>query len=167
MAKTITLNESASMLKEIKKGAVFILPTDVSYCVACNALLPSAVEKVKALCPSESFVIAPSKKWIEQNFSVKKAFLDRLPGPFTYILKPKKGVKQFGASAGVRLLKSPVMKGLEKVDAPLFCAGSASVLKKLPLDKADFAIDAGVIACAPPTVIDFTGRFPLIVKKQA
>ncbi len=169
MARKISLEEAvrADIIKAIKKGAVFAMPTDVSYCIACNALLPSSVERLKAICSSDTLVIAPSKKWIEKSFNIKKAFLDRLPGSFTYILKPKKGVKEFGASVGVRLFEHPVMRAVEKANVPLICAGSAANVKNLPLDMLDFAIDAGVIAGIPLTVIDFTGKFPLIVKKQA
>lgn len=167
MARRIPVEDAASVLKEIKKGAVFAMPAGAAYCVACNALLPSAVERLKSVCSSEALVIAPSKKWIEKNFNLKKAFLDKLPGPFTYILKPKKGVKGFSSPVGVRLFEHPVIKAVEKANIPLLCAGSAANLKKLPLDMVDFAIDAGLNAGTPPTIIDFTGKFPLIVKKQA
>ncbi|MBU2637701.1 MAG: Sua5/YciO/YrdC/YwlC family protein [Nanoarchaeota archaeon] len=180
MARKIHVEDAAKadIIKAIKKGAVFVMPIDTAYCIACNALLPSAVETLRAVrsevesvseqrlqaaCSSGVFVIAPSKKWIEKNFNVKKAFLDKLPGPFTYVLNPKRGVKGFSSAIGVRLFEHPVLKAVEKANVPLLCAEVQ--MKKLPIGMVDFAIDAGVIAGAPSAVIDFTGKFPLIVKR--
>ncbi|HII15071.1 MAG TPA: L-threonylcarbamoyladenylate synthase [Nanoarchaeota archaeon] len=181
MAKTLPVEDAggADVVKAVKKGALVIIPTDTVYCIACNALLPEAVERLNAAKRPDALlsVVAPSKKWIDANFNVKKAFLDKLPGPFTYVLKPKKEAKGFSSAIGVRLFEHPVMKAFEKAKLPLVCASvnisgtapAVDVKKISPMvtEKADFIIDAGTLANNPSTVIDFTGKVPLIVKRQA
>lgn len=180
MARTLSVEDAgkADVIKAIRKGALVIMPTDTVYCIACNALLPEAVEKLNAVKKADAslFVIAPSRKWIDSNFNVKKAFLDKLPGPFTYVLKPKKDAKGFSSNVGVRLFHHSVMAIFEKAKMPLLCSSvnfsgampAVDVKRISPLmtAKADLVIDAGTLANNPSTVLDLTGKLPLIVKRQ-
>ena len=83
--------------KAIKSGAVIIYPTDTVYGIGCNAKLKESVKRVREL--KKQFdrpfsVIAPSIEWIEKNLESKKEVRDKLPGPYTFILKIKQAPQQ-------------------------------------------------------------------------
>lgn len=175
---TIPLKEAEKAVKLIKKGAVFIYPSDTRYCLGCNALDSGAMQKLSSIKQELSLtVVAPSKKWIMANFNVKKAFLDKLPGPFTYILKAKKAVigQSLSGTMGVILMENHFMKIISKANVPVICA-NVNIAGNLPAvdiskiapaitDKVDFIIDAGIIEIKPSTTIDFTGKIPSIVRR--
>jgi L-threonylcarbamoyladenylate synthase len=100
------LNQDEVKLKKevlsarIRRGHVFIHPTDTIYGIGCSALDENAVQKVRDIknrVPEKPFsVIAPSKDWIRENCEIDEEgekWLSKLPGPYTLILKLKKGAK--------------------------------------------------------------------------
>ncbi len=100
--------------KKIEEGTIFIHPTDTIYGISCNALDEKAVKKIREIKerPETPFSIwAPSIKWIKKNCLINKEverWLDKLPGPYTLILKlkNKKTVAEnvsFSDSLGVRI----------------------------------------------------------------
>jgi len=103
------------ILDKIKKGAVFIYPTDTIYGIGCNALDSKAVEKIRLLkgrSEAPFSVWVPSKEWIENTCVVDakvKESITLLPGPYTLIvhLKNKKAIAKNvvpkGDTLGVRI----------------------------------------------------------------
>lgn len=83
------------ILESIELGQIFIHPTDTIYGLGCNALDSSCVSKLRNIKgrPNTPFsVIVPSKEWIFKNCEVDKnaeKWIDKLPGPYTLILKLK------------------------------------------------------------------------------
>lgn len=84
------------LIKRIREGELLIHPTDTIYGIGCNAANKEAVKKLREIKqrPEEKplSVIAPSKEWIRQNCMVDEeveSWLDKLPGPYTLILKLK------------------------------------------------------------------------------
>ncbi len=97
------LNSKRKFFKKMVES-VFVYPTDSIYGVGCDATNPVLVDKVRKLKKSnlQPFsVIAPSKKWVEENCVVskeQKKYFDSLgskilindkPHCFTLILKLK------------------------------------------------------------------------------
>lgn len=98
--QVITPTETRLRKEEIKemilRGDVFIHPTDTIYGLGCDATNPKAVQKIREMKkrPETPFsIIAPSKEWIEEHCVISKdakGWLNKLPGPYTFILKTKK-----------------------------------------------------------------------------
>ncbi|HIG97952.1 TPA: threonylcarbamoyl-AMP synthase [Candidatus Woesearchaeota archaeon] len=90
------LLEKVRYLKLISQGSVFIHPTDTIYGIGCDATNEAAVRRVRDAKQRNSMpfsVIAPSKRWVYDNCEVSaegEKWLDRLPGPYTLILRLKK-----------------------------------------------------------------------------
>ena len=85
----------ASYLRRIRQGAVFIHPTDTIYGIGCDATNEVAVQRIRTIKQRVAMpfsVIAPSKRWIFENCAVSlegEKWLDRLPGPYTLVLRLK------------------------------------------------------------------------------
>ncbi len=84
------------IMARIKKGAVFIHPTDTIYGLSCNALNKKAVQRIRKIKerPTSPFSVwVDSPKWIKENCLINKKdekWLAELPGPYTIIANLKK-----------------------------------------------------------------------------
>ncbi len=82
-------------IESIRKGKLFIYPTDTVYGLGCNALLASAVKKLREIKNRDArpfSVIVPSKEWIIQNCEMNdfaKRWFNKLPGKYTLLMKLK------------------------------------------------------------------------------
>ena len=87
--------EKIPIIESIIDGAVFIYPTDTIYGIGCNAKISKSVRRIRQLksrTTSPFSVIAPSVDWIKENCIISKEaeeWVDKLPGPYTLILKLK------------------------------------------------------------------------------
>jgi len=96
LAKEEINAEKNALIESILDGAVFIYPTDTIYGLGCNALKSEAVNKIRNLkerTKNPFSVIAPSKQWIYNNCILSEEateWVEKLPGPYTLILKIKK-----------------------------------------------------------------------------
>ena len=94
----------------IENNPVFIYPTDTIYGIGCNASNKEAVEKIRDIKQRKTSpfsVIVPSKEWIDENCVVNdnaRDWIKRLPGPYTLILKVKKGYVAENISPGLDTL---------------------------------------------------------------
>ncbi|MBW2989296.1 threonylcarbamoyl-AMP synthase [Candidatus Woesearchaeota archaeon] len=117
------------ILEVIENGTIFIHPTDTIYGIGCNAMDKGAVAKVRDIKgrPTSPFsIIAPSKEWIRKNCVIKKKdeeWLEKLPGPYTLILKKKDGVAENVApgldSIGIRMPDHWFSKIIEELGIPI------------------------------------------------
>ncbi len=172
----------ANIIKRIHFGEVFIYPTDTIYGIGCDATNEGAAKSIRVI--KQRFdkpfsVIAPSKQWISKNFIVSKSFVDKLPGPFTYILKTKKKNLvapnvAHGETIGVRIPNHEFIETIQKSKKP-FVTTSVNTAgeipcndpKKIPreiLDSVDVLIDAGKLDNKPSIILDFTEELPKIVR---
>ncbi|MBU0536187.1 MAG: threonylcarbamoyl-AMP synthase [Nanoarchaeota archaeon] len=181
--------EKMRFFEAIVKGVIFIYPTDTIYGIGCDATNSDAVKKIRDLKkrPKNPFsVIAPSREWIEENCIVEgnaKDWLDKLPGPYTLILRLKnKGsvapevipdtdcigvrIPNHWFSAVVRMLDTPI------VTTSVNEAGKRFMTSIEDMDPdmqpfIDFMIDEGEKQGRPSDVIHLTGEDVLIRDRQS
>ncbi len=160
---------NSELIERIRKGALFIFPTDAGYCIGCNALRQIPLKRLKELKFGRIELLTPSKEWLKKNFIIKKAYLEILPGPFVYILKPRPSTKLKGFDEfRVRMPSHPFMKIIADAKVPVAFAEIIPVtdLKKLPHNvaaSADLVIDLGILEKSLVTTIDLRGKLPKVV----
>lgn len=167
--------EKSEIIKEIKKGSIFVYPTDTVYGLGCNAYNENSVGKILKIKKSKQplSVITPSKKWISNNCIVSKEIIDKyFPGPFTLILKKRKECKvplivSNGKNIlGVRIPKHEFTEIIKEADIPFITTsanlhgnGTPKSFEEIPkeiLNKADFIIKNGKMSGKPSRIIDLT-----------
>ncbi len=90
-----TLSKKEIVIEEMKKGKIFIYPTDTVYGLGCNALLSDSIKKLRNIKNRDArpfSIIAPNKEWIIKNCEVEefaKKWLNKIPGKYTLIMKLK------------------------------------------------------------------------------
>ncbi|MBI4448176.1 threonylcarbamoyl-AMP synthase [Candidatus Woesearchaeota archaeon] len=186
MAETVQFQQLKQLIltKSIKEGKIIIYPTDTIYGLGCDATNQEAIKKIREIKQRSTqplSIIAPSKEWISKHFKIKKAYIDKLPGPFTYILNPKKNsplpkeVNPETGKIGIRIPNHPITKMIQKANKPFITtsvnisgekpATSIGEIDKKILNKVDLIIDAGTIDNKPSTIIDLTEKIPKIIRK--
>jgi len=171
---------------KIKEGYVFIHPTDTIYGVGCNALDSNAVKKIREIKGKYEHpfsVIAPSKEWIKQNCIVTKEaeqWLDKLPGPYTLILKLKTEciapeVNPKSNSLGVRIPDHWFSQLVEAIGVPIVTT-SANYTGKCPMtsldnlnheikNTVDFTIYEGEKKGKPSNIIHLEGEETKVIER--
>ncbi len=150
--------------KNVLEEKVFVYPTDTIYGLGCDATNFKAVNKIRNLKNRDKnpfSIAAPDKEWIKENCFAKS--LDRLPGPYTLILKKRKDCVadnvSFNNTLGVRIPDNWFKDVVKELKIPIV---STSVnltgekpmreLKDLKL-KVDFIIYEGKLNNNPSTII--------------
>ena len=187
MPKIIKLSQvkEKEIIKAIKDGKIIIYPTDTLYGLGCDALNTESVLKlrfIKQRIMDKPFsIIAQSKQWIYKNFDVNKAYIGRLPGPFTFLLRTKKEkivsnhvTKNINVLA-VRIPNHPFTKIIQKAKTPFITTSvnlsgkkPATDINKIPKKIAKHVgiiIDAGKLDNGPSTIIDLTGNIARIMPR--
>jgi tRNA threonylcarbamoyl adenosine modification protein (Sua5/YciO/YrdC/YwlC family) len=172
------------VVKRIKQGVLFIYPTDTVYGLGCNALKQGSVQLIKEIKYRDEkpfSIIAPNKQWIYKNLEVtNKRFIQKLPGPYTYVLKIKKravarNVNPKLDTLGIRMPDHPFTELVKKSGVPFITTSvnypgkkPARNIKDIPkkiLNKVDIILDDGFLHNYPSTIIDLTGEMPRIIKR--
>jgi len=174
------------IIDSIKKGFIFIYPTDTIYGIGCDATNESAVLKLRMLkerYDKPLLVVAPSKKWIYENCIVQKKFekyIEKLPGAFTFILKLKnkncinKYVNIDSDDLGIRIPKHMITKVIQESKKPFITTSVnisgkefAKKIQDIPekIKKECIIIDAGFLDGKPSSLIDLTGNMPKILNR--
>jgi len=131
LTKEEFLMERLFLFKKIIHDAVFIHPTDTIYGIGCNAESEEAVKKVRKIKQRQDnpfSVIAPSKEWIKENCEADakaEEWIDKLPGPYTLILKLKnkeciaKSVNLGLDTLGIRIPEHWISEVIEEFGKPI------------------------------------------------
>ena len=181
------LNRGA-VYKEIKKGAVFIHPTDTIYGIGCDATNNEAVIRVREMkgrYTKPFLVMAPSKEWVRKNCDVPKAaeiWLGKWPGSHTLILKLEnkgciaKEVNSGEATIGIRMPDHWFRQAAMELDIPIVTTSANRVGEDFmtsvdDLDpqikaKVDFIVYEGEKRGHPSTLMDFTKEKPQIKERR-
>jgi tRNA threonylcarbamoyl adenosine modification protein (Sua5/YciO/YrdC/YwlC family) len=184
MTKIIKMNElkERELLKYIQEGKIIIYPTDTIYGIGCDAKNTAAVQKIREIknrTDKPFSIIAPSRQWIYENFEIKnKNYVEKLPGPYTFILQTKKqGIISHHASngnvIGVRIPNHKITALIQKAKTPFITTsitseGPINDIRKIPgrvLKHVDLVVDDGPLNNQASVLIDMTGDIPRIVKR--
>ncbi len=171
-------SHSKELNSKIKKGAVFIAPTDTIYGLHCNAILDDSVSKIRKIKQrpdSPLSVWIPSISWAKKNCLLSlgaEEWLRRLPGPYTLILplREKKAVAKTVSpqqkSLGIRLPKHWFSKIVAELNIPLVTTSANKTnqpfmtsLENLDPEIAaevDFIIYEGAKEARPSKIVDLT-----------
>ena len=164
--------DEEEIIKKIKQGKVFVYPTDTVYGLGCDALNDGAVKRIRDIKKSKKpFSVIASKEWIIKNCEIKKEFLDKLPGPYTFIVKMKKQCVSKEVSEGtlgVRIPDCDFTKIILRSRRP-FVSTSVNLtsepflvdiknLDKEIKEKVDVIVDAGKLENKPSRVIGLGGE---------
>jgi len=117
LTKTEVLENKIEILEAMKKGKIFVYPTDTIYGIGTNAKLEASVKKIRDIKDRDSkpfSVIVKDKDFILENCEVNEKLekaLELLPGPYTFFLNLKNSQvvatevnpSENNASLGVRL----------------------------------------------------------------
>jgi len=178
--KNDLLSDFEKYSKLIESGAIFIYPTDTVYGVGCDARNETGVMKIKQMKQRYKplSVIAPSKKWVEDNFVIlekHKHWLDKLPGKYTLVLEAKNDVLPItvsgGKKIGIRIPNHWISGFVERLGFPVITT-SVNIAGIEPLTNAeqlgetnydtfkdaDFFVDEGRINGSRSAVVDLTGE---------
>lgn len=180
------------MVKLLEEGGVIIYPTDTVYGIGCDITNKNAVERVarlRGLDPGKalfSFIcqdISQVTDYSAQiNNDVFRLMKSHLPGPFTFILKANsktpKILKNRKETIGVRIIDNNIIDALVRgLGRPILTASLKNddeVMEYFtdPIDihddfgkLVDAVIDGGIGGNEPSTIIDCTGREPILQRQ--
>ena len=189
--KEQALEKKAEIVERIKKGEVFIYPTDTIYGLGCDAKNKSSVERIKQIKGRDNKplpILVPSKDWIRNNLIVDdyiEDWLKKLPGPYTFILESENTIESAqvidnvapGSDwLGVRMIESFFQDFVTELGVPVVTtsvniSGNEPIkdIAKLPLEikeKVDFIINDRVLDNPPSTLVDFHTHEPKIIRRN-
>ncbi|MCK4550554.1 MAG: threonylcarbamoyl-AMP synthase [Candidatus Aenigmarchaeota archaeon] len=165
------------------KTKIIVYPTDTVYGIGCNAEDTALVNRVYRIKKRKRdmpiSVIAPSKKWILDNFVCKKEDIDKyLPGAYTLVVRKKDpqflNAVSCGDSVGIRMIRHKFQDVVSLANIP-FVTTSANISGKetpksfLDIDielknNADIVVDEGALKGKPSKIIDIAGSFKKILR---
>ncbi|MEM8583518.1 MAG: L-threonylcarbamoyladenylate synthase [Bacteroidota bacterium] len=180
------------MVALLEEGGIIIYPTDTVYGIGCDITNKNAVERVarlRGLDPGKalfSFIcqdISQVTDYSAQiNNDVFRLMKSHLPGPFTFILKANnrtpKILKNRKETIGVRIIDNNIIDALVRgLGRPILTASlknddEITEYFTDPVDihedygkRVDAVIDGGIGGSEPSTIIDCTGREPVLQRQ--
>lgn len=181
-------NFSKYITDALRSGSVGVIPTDTIYGVVGSAAEKKTVErvyKIRRRGPKKPFIILIHSAVALKEFGIKldkyhRQFLkEAWPGPISVVLpvtdKRFAYLHRGGKSLAFRVPADPALRAMLAKTGPLV-APSANTEGSRPATtiqeaqkyfgpNVEFYMDAGRIAGKPSTLIDFTGKQPVILRK--
>ena len=176
-------------VEALRDGEIIAYPTDTCYGLGCDLFNKKAIDRlyqIKGMPKSHplSFVcrdIASIAKYAMLHNYEYGIVKDYLPGPYCFILNATREVPRIVQSArkhvGIRVPNHPVALALvEELGGPII-SSTAARAEAVPevdpreLDQAfpglALVLDGGPGGISPTTVVDLTGKTPVIVRVGA
>lgn len=174
--------------RDLQNGQIMIMPTDTLYAIACDALLPKAIERIcrlKGINPEKTNLsiicsdISMTAEYARFDNYAFKLLRDNTPGPFTFLFKsastlPKafKGRK----NVGIRIPDNQLCHDIvDRLGHPLLTtsieysdtdyAVNPELIAETYSDRVDFMLKGDDGSTEPSTIIDCTGREPEIIRQ--
>lgn len=167
-----------AFFRDMEEGAIFIHPTDTIYGIGGNATSPSVVKEIREIKQRKTqpfSVIAPSKEWIRKNCVISRQaeeWLEKLPGPYTLILKLKNkscvaeevapGLNTLGVripnhwfSGAVREMGLPIVTTSANIEGSDFMTSLENLDPEIKKGM-DFIIYEGGKGVKPSKIVDLT-----------
>lgn len=179
-AEDSIVKHAAEVLKE---GKLIIYPTDTVYGIGADATNPLAVKAVHELKqrlreqPISVLVsdLAMLKKWAVMSPKQEKYIKERLPGAWTFVLKPKKKLPVSAGSVGFRI-PDHWCRGIAKALGKPVTSTSANMhgsptphstfeLKQLFGERIALYIDGGKLTGTPSQVVNMTVEPPQVIRE--
>lgn len=176
--------------EELKKGAVYIFPTDTVYALISDPSSREGVEKLYNLkkMPKNkplSYLcrdIAQASELVEHFPNTAYKTMKRLtPGPFVFILKANRNVSRFNLSSskekeiGIRIPDHIYLSELLKIHESALISTSVITedeyitdidsLEDLYGKKVSGIIDGGIVKVEMATILDFTNDDMVVVRE--
>lgn len=158
----------------LEKGELIVYPTDTVYGIGADATSKEAVKKVfdakeRPLSMPISVLVSDFemlKKYAEIDDDQMKILDENLPGPFTFILKPKLPLHVSGSNVGFRIPNHWCTNIVKKFGKPITTTSANKHKSLTPTnlenvkeelgDSISVYIDDGILDAKPSKVIDLT-----------
>jgi len=175
-------------LAVLEAGGIVAYPTDTYFAIGCDFAQKKGVERMAALKRRDErkpFTIlcvdlAEAAKYaIVDNEAYR--FIKRLtPGPFTFVLPATKIVPRYALTkqrqVGIRLPDAPIATALGlALGRPLATTSASLPEMEIPIDAGevqdqlgtmiDLILDGGATLNEPSTVVDLTGKVPVVLRE--
>ncbi len=186
ISKKEFLEQESFFIKEFLEKKIFIYPTDTIYGIGgiIDKDVILDVRLLKKRFGKPFSIIVPSKKYLYENFIIKKEYEKYIEKEkHTLILEPKNKnlfplILTSNGKVGVRILNHWFQKFVEKLGVPIITTsvnitGFEYITKKEDLEKkefesfknkVDYFIDEGKKDNPPSSVIDLTGEQPYYLR---
>ncbi len=157
-------------VKVLKKGGLIVYPTDTVYGIGADATNKKAVSRVfKIKRRSKPISVLVWNKTMLKKYSYpSKLSLKKLPGKYTFVLKPKKKLPVSKSNIGFRIPKHWCTEISKQFGKPITTTSANLTGKKTPSSiekiKGTFGkdislyIDSGSLSKKPSRVIDINGK---------
>jgi L-threonylcarbamoyladenylate synthase len=173
-------------IKDFLQGKVAVYPTDTIYGLGAIATDNNAVKKIRDIKKSSMpfSVMVPSVGWIRENCHVNEEteeWLNKLPGPFTLVLKLKKKTNISGyvnnglETIGVRIPNHWMQRIVKEIGTPVVSTAATRAdgsLIEEPEDVDDhhkkhihYFINERLMLRKPSIVVDLTKDTASILRK--
>lgn len=170
--------DEKELVSRIREGAILLYPTDTVYSIGCDIFNERAVRLVKSISGLSRplGIVVPSKFWLKKHFILPEAFLEKLPGPFTFVVAPRETdvcpQLSFRGTYRVRYPNHSFTDVLARakislVDATLDGRGLIDVAQ-VPsevLAMVDIVVVDGIRGRPLSSLIDVTSSVPLLVSR--
>ncbi len=178
--------EKREYAEKIRKGELFVYPTDTIYGIGCSALNEKSIlhlREIKNQHTRPFSIIVPSKQWIFDNCEVSptvQKWINKLPGPYTLILKLKtqaipKPLNLDSGTIGVRIPAHWISNYVSNLNLPIITTSVNKAGGRFMLDLEDideyikanvsFLVYEGKKISRPSTLVDLSQGYAVIKRR--